>query len=80
MDVSDNGIGIRPEDRKIIFEEFRQIKDRATGRPSGSGLGLAITKRIIDLHGGTIWVDSTPGEGSTFSFTLPYKKFENDLK
>jgi signal transduction histidine kinase len=80
VDVNDNGIGIRPEDRTIIFEEFRQIKSRATGRPSGSGLGLAITKRIIDLHGGTIWVDSIPGEGSTFSFTLPVKKLGNDLK
>ena len=70
--VADNGIGIRLEDQVSIFEEFRQIKDTNKGRPSGSGLGLAITKRIVDFHGGRIWVESQPGKGSTFLFTLPY--------
>ena len=71
VDVSDNGIGIRAEDREAIFEEFRQIKDSHKGRPPGSGLGLSITRRIVEHHGGRIWVDSEPGKGSTFSFTLP---------
>jgi len=71
VDVSDNGIGIREEDREAIFEEFRQIKDNLKGRPPGSGLGLSITRRIVEHHGGRIWVESEPGQGATFSFTLP---------
>ena len=71
VDVKDNGIGIREADTKIIFEEFRQIKDTTRGRPRGSGLGLAIAKRIIDFHDGRIWVESKLGTGSTFSFVLP---------
>ena len=71
VDVKDNGIGISEADQKVIFEEFRQIKHTTRGRPHGSGLGLAIARRIIDFHGGNIWVDSKPGKGSTFSFTLP---------
>jgi signal transduction histidine kinase len=69
--VSDNGIGISPEDQRQIFKEFRQAKDALRGRPRGTGLGLAITRRIIDFHRGQIWVDSQVGSGSTFSFTLP---------
>ena len=71
LDVVDNGIGIRAEDREIIFEEFRQVKHNLKGRPPGSGLGLAIARRIIEFHGGSIWVASQEGAGSTFSFTLP---------
>jgi len=71
VDVKDNGIGIREADTKIIFDEFRQIKDTTRGRPRGSGLGLAIAKRIIDFHDGRIWVESELGTGSTFSFVLP---------
>jgi len=71
VEVKDNGIGISRKDQKIIFQEFQQVKDTSTGRPSGSGLGLAITKRIVDFHKGKIWVKSKPGKGSTFSFTLP---------
>jgi signal transduction histidine kinase len=74
VSVSDNGIGIRPEDQEIIFETFRQVKDSGKGRPAGSGLGLTITKRIIDFHGGRIWVESAPGQGATFIFTLPLEK------
>jgi signal transduction histidine kinase len=71
VDVSDNGIGIKPEDQHKIFEKFLQIKDPARGRPIGTGMGLTICKRIINFHHGRIWVDSQPGVGSTFSFTLP---------
>jgi signal transduction histidine kinase len=74
VSVSDNGIGIRPEDQGIIFETFRQVKDTGKGRPAGSGLGLAITKRIIDFHKGRIWVESEPGRGATFTFTLPLQR------
>ena len=73
VSVRDNGIGINEADQKVIFDEFRQIRHVTKGRPRGSGLGLAITRRIIDFHNGRIWVESTPGEGSTFSFTLPIK-------
>jgi signal transduction histidine kinase len=65
VDVSDNGVGIRPEDLKIIFEEFRQARNAPMGRPAGSGLGLAITRRIVAYHGGRIWAESQPHEGST---------------
>jgi len=71
VDVSDNGIGISRENQDIIFEKFRQVIDASQGRPRGTGLGLTITKRIIDFHNGKIWVESEPGKGSTFSFTLP---------
>jgi Na+/proline symporter/nitrogen-specific signal transduction histidine kinase len=71
VDVQDNGIGIKVEDQNKIFEKFQQVKDPARGRPYGTGIGLTISKRIIDFHHGKIWVNSTPGTGSTFSFTLP---------
>jgi hypothetical protein len=75
VDIADNGIGIQPENREVIFSKFRQIKDASRGRPQGSGLGLAITRRIISRHGGRIWVDSVPGKGSTFTFTLPMSEY-----
>ncbi len=69
ISVSDNGIGIPYEYQSKIFDKFVQVKgDKEAG---GSGLGLAISKEIIRAHGGTIWVNSIPGEGSTFTFTLP---------
>ena len=71
VNVKDNGIGINEADRKVIFDEFRQVRHVTKGRPRGSGLGLAITQRIIDFHNGRIWVESTLGKGSTFSFSLP---------
>jgi len=71
IEVKDNGIGIRPEDLEVIFEDFRQSRHASRGRPSGSGLGLSITRRIVELHGGRIWAESRPGIGSTFTFTLP---------
>jgi signal transduction histidine kinase len=69
--VSDTGPGIPEEDWQKVFEEFRQLENSATGKKGGTGLGLAIAKRIIELHGGRIWVESSMGKGSTFCFTLP---------
>lgn len=69
--VADTGIGIPPSKRDRIFESFEQA-DGSTGREyGGTGLGLAITKKLVELHGGKIWVDSTIGGGSRFTFTLP---------
>ena len=69
--VSDTGIGIPPEQLATIFEEFTQVAAATTGVKEGAGLGLAITKRIVELHGGRIWVESTVEEGSRFFFTMP---------
>ncbi|HMO47029.1 MAG TPA: GAF domain-containing protein [Rubrivivax sp.] len=69
--VADTGIGIAPEDQAAVFEEFRQVGRHYTNKQEGTGLGLALTKRFVELHGGTLTLDSTPGRGSTFSFTLP---------
>ena len=72
--VSDTGIGIRPEDHEIVFEEFRQVDGSATRETEGAGLGLAISKRLVEMHGGRIWVESELGHGATFSFLLPVSK------
>ncbi len=69
--VSDTGVGIRPEDQKVIFEEFEQVGETKEGKKEGTGLGLAITRRLVEQHGGRIWVQSELGKGSKFSFTLP---------
>ena len=69
--ITDNGIGISPADQALIFEKFRQVNDTPAGKPRGSGLGLAISREIILHFGGRLWVESTPGQGSRFSFTLP---------
>jgi signal transduction histidine kinase/CheY-like chemotaxis protein len=69
--VADTGEGIFPEEKEIIFDEFYRISEQVPDRPRGSGLGLSIAKKIVEHHGGTIWVDSAPGKGSTFSFTVP---------
>ena len=70
VEVSDTGIGISPEDHEKIFDRFGQVGG-GEGTHGGTGLGLAITKEIIERHGGTIWVTSSLGQGSTFAFTLP---------
>jgi signal transduction histidine kinase len=71
--VADTGPGIAPEDQAKIFEEFHQVDSSTTRKKGGTGLGLSIAKRIIEMHGGRIWVESSPGKGSTFWFTLPVR-------
>ena len=70
ISVSDTGIGIAPEDQGAIFEEFRQVGSDERKR-EGTGLGLTLAQKFVELHGGRIWVESAPGRGSTFTFTLP---------
>src|ERR1700688_2028685 len=70
VSVTDTGIGIRPEDQKVIFDEFRQIEGSADAAREGTGLGLAITKRLVEQQGGQISVESELGKGSRFTFTL----------
>jgi PAS domain S-box-containing protein len=71
--VSDTGIGIEADKHNLIFERFRQGDETNIRDFGGTGLGLAISKGLVELLGGNIWVDSEPGKGSTFSFTIPYK-------
>jgi len=71
ISVTDTGIGIRPEDRAIIFDEFRQVEGTAEANHQGTGLGLAITKRLVEQQGGRISVESELGKGSRFIFSLP---------
>ena len=70
VSVADTGPGLAPEDHERIFEEFQQAEAGVEQR-EGTGLGLALSKRLVELHGGRIWVDSELGKGSTFVFTLP---------
>jgi len=71
--VRDTGPGIAVADQTRIFEEFQQVDDSSTRSKGGTGLGLAISKRIVEMHGGRIWVESSQGQGSTFAFRLPIK-------
>jgi signal transduction histidine kinase len=71
--VRDTGPGISEADQQKLFQEFQQADNSITKAKGGTGLGLAISKRIIEMHGGRIWVESRPGQGSTFSLTLPIK-------
>ena len=69
--VWDTGIGITPEDQGRIFAEFQQVETTAARQYEGTGLGLTLAQKFVELHGGRIWVESAPGQGSTFTFTLP---------
>jgi signal transduction histidine kinase/HAMP domain-containing protein len=71
VSVADTGPGIAETEREKIFEEFQQVDSSSTRAKGGTGLGLAIARRIVELHGGRIWVESTVGKGSTFFFSVP---------
>src|SRR5579859_3149029 len=72
--VLDTGIGISAEDIKYLFVEFHQLSSGTRRLHDGAGLGLAISRRFVELHGGDIWVESKPGQGSAFRFSLPIKR------
>jgi signal transduction histidine kinase len=72
--VTDTGSGIAVDDQELIFEEFQQARGAAGTRQEGTGLGLPLSRKFIELHGGRLWVESTPGHGSTFRFTLPAER------
>jgi signal transduction histidine kinase len=72
VEVGDNGVGIAPEHHDLIFREFAQV-DATPSRPHhGTGLGLTIARKLVELHGGQIWVESALGTGSRFFFTIPF--------
>jgi len=74
--VIDTGVGIAEADQVLVFEEFRQASGDHLGKSEGTGLGLSLAKRFVELHGGSIHVQSAPGQGSTFAFTLPERPIE----
>jgi Amt family ammonium transporter len=71
--VHDSGIGILPENQQRVFDAFEQVDSSYTRQQQGTGLGLALTKRMVELHGGRVWLNSEVGKGSTFCFSLPLK-------
>ena len=71
VSVKDYGIGISRKNFEILFDEFRQVDGSLTREYSGTGLGLAISKKLVELHGGQIWLESQVGIGTTFYFSLP---------
>jgi signal transduction histidine kinase len=73
--VADTGPGIAAEELETIFEEFEQTSDGK--RAEGTGLGLPLSRKLVELHGGRLWAESTPGRGSTFRFTLPARQEES---
>ncbi len=75
ISVSDTGVGIPPEEQEAIFEEFHQASATTGGVKEGTGLGLAITRRLVEKHGGKIWVESEVGKGSRFTFMLPVERW-----
>ena len=73
IEVGDTGIGIAPEHHELVFREFAQVDASASRHHHGTGLGLAIARKFVELHDGRIWVESAPGEGSRFYFTVPVR-------
>jgi signal transduction histidine kinase len=74
VSVKDTGVGIAKENQQAVFEEFRQVGQRGSAKQEGTGLGLALTRRFVELHGGTIRLESELGKGSTFTFTIPVQR------
>jgi signal transduction histidine kinase len=76
--LADTGIGIAPRDMERVFEEFGQVSgghtDSVDGAVEGTGLGLPLARRMVELHGGRLWVESQVGRGSRFTFTLPIER------
>jgi signal transduction histidine kinase len=73
ISVRDSGIGIAPEDQARVFEEFQQVSAAKRVSAEGTGLGLALARRFVELHGGRMWLESAPGAGSTFTFSIPLR-------
>jgi signal transduction histidine kinase len=80
INVIDTGIGIPLEQQNRIFGAFEQVDSSYTRQQQGTGLGLTLTRRIVQLHGGEIWLSSAPGKGSIFSFSLPIHQEENQTE
>ncbi len=80
ISVADNGIGIAKENIERIFDPFYQVDSSTTRRYSGTGLGLALINQLVKMHGGNIWVESEPGKGSTFTFTIPIDYGEQQIR
>jgi len=80
VSVRDTGIGVPAEDTERIFESFQQGQSGITGKYQGTGLGLAISRQLVEMHGGKIWVKSTPGQGSTFTFTIPQRALPDAME
>ncbi len=80
VDVIDNGIGVPLKEQKLVFERFFRGEDPMVLETSGTGLGLSVVQHLVNMHGGKIWLESAgiPGEGSTFSFTLPVYNLSNE--
>jgi len=74
LQVRDTGIGVPLEDQQHIFEKFYRVQADETAGIGGTGLGLAIVKSVVEKHGGRVWVESAPGQGSTFSLLLPVQR------
>src|SRR5262249_44572433 len=72
--ITDQGIGIAPEHQKLVFEKFVQVDGSMNRRHGGVGLGLDLVKHLVELHGGTVGVESEPGHGATFTFNIPIEK------
>jgi len=77
VQVTDTGIGIPEKAQQLIFDEFKQLDGSIAREYGGTGLGLTICKKLVELHGGKIWIESCVGSGSTFTFTLPVAKMQS---